>query len=204
MKHTSLTRMGLATLILVALTAPANAQNLSQLKQENARLKAQIEILQAQDCGTSPRAGHDWKQGDLSATIDTIRVGGRQDRREAHITTTLTLRNTGRVPMSLNYKSRSFKLVDDLGYAYALPMSKSVAGIPIAYEHQADATAIIGPGESRTVTFSAQRTMARGETPGRTFDLNASFIQIEDQGQGKIRKVRDYSAGFTNVPASGL
>lgn len=194
----------LFAIAVLSFSLPASAQNVSQLKQENARLKAQLEMLQAQDCGTSPRAGQNWKQGDLSATIDTIRVGGRQDRREAHITTTLTLRNTGRVPMALNYKSRSFKLVDDIGYAYELPMSKGVAGIPTAYEHQADATAIIGPGESRTVTFSAQRTMARGETLGRTFDLNASFIQIEDQGQGKIRKVRDYSTGFTNAPASGL
>lgn len=194
----------LFALAVLSFSLPASTQNMSQLKQENARLKAQIEVLQAHNCGNSPRAGQNWTQGDLSATVDAIRVGGRQDRREAHITTTLTLRNTGRTPMPLNYKSRSFKLVDDRGYIYELARTGAVGGIPTAYDHQADPSAVIGPGESRTVTFSAQRTMARGETPGRTFDLNASFIQIEDQGQGKIRKVRDYSAGFTSAPASGF
>lgn len=53
------------------------------------------------------------------------------------------------------------------------------------------------------MTFSTARVMRDGETPGGLFDLNASFIQIEDMGQGRIRKVRDYSVGFTNVPASG-
>ncbi len=65
----------LFALAVLSFSLPASAQNMSQLKQENARLKAQIEMLQAQDFGASPRAGHDWKQGDLSATIDTIRVG---------------------------------------------------------------------------------------------------------------------------------
>ena len=52
------------------------------------------------------------------------------------------------------------------------------------------------------MTFSTARVMRDGETPGRLFDLNASFIQIEDMGQGRIRKVRDYSVGFTNIRAS--
>lgn len=186
----------------LAVSSPACAQSAAQLKQENARLKAQIETLQAQDCGRTSSDGNEWKQGSLGATIDAIRVGGRQDRREAHITITLTLRNLGNAPMAINYKSRSFKLADDLGNAYALPISKGVAGIPIAYEHQADATALLTPGETRKVTFSAVRTMAKGEKPGRVFDLNASFIHIEDMGQGRIRKVHDYSAGFTNVSAS--
>lgn len=203
MKHTSLTRMALATLLLVASTAPANAQSASQLKQENARLRAELRALQAQSCNSSTSSPELWSEDALNARIEVVRVGWRQDRHEVHVTTTITLRNTSRLPLAINYQSRSFNLVDDRGYSYKLPMTKSVSGIPIAYESQADPTAVIAAGGSRTVTFSAYRKMGKGETPGDRFDLNATFIQLEDMGQGRIRKVRDFPVAFTNAPASG-
>ena len=45
--------------------------------------------------------------------------------------------------------------------------------------------------------------MRPGQTPGTRFDINATFGQYEDLGQGRVRKVRDFPVAFTNVAASG-
>ena len=205
MKSTSLASISLATLLIVAGMLPANAQSLSQLRQENARLKAQVEALQSQQCGAGYTSNPGTWNGDgLSARIDSIRPG-LDNHNDARISVTITLRNTTSRPMALNYQSRSFNLVDDIGYQYSTHLyGGSVKGIPTANSSTADTTAILGPGASRTVTFIAARSMNRGQTMGRRFDMNATFIQVEDLGQGRVRKVRDYPVAFTDVRASGL
>lgn len=204
MKNTSFACTSLATLLLLAATAPANAQSQTQLRQENARLKAQIEALQSRQCDPGSTNGPGGWNGDgLSARIDSIRPG-LNNHNDARISVTVTLRNTTSLPIALNYQSRSFSLVDDFGYQYSTHLyGGSVKGIPTA-NSEADTTAIIGPGSSRTVTFIAARSMNRGQTTGRHFDMNATFIQVEDLGQGRVRKVRDYPIAFTDVRASGL
>ncbi|TXH65320.1 MAG: hypothetical protein E6Q81_02085 [Thermomonas sp.] len=193
-------RLLLALALIIAM--PASAENVAQLKQENTRLRAQVEMLQGQNCGSSMPAGTDWSGDGLTARIDTIRPGVN-NHNDARITVTVTLRNTTTRPMALNYQSRSFNLVDDAGYQYLTHMhGGTVTGIPTA-NSSADTTAIISPGGSRTVTFVAARSMNRGQTIGNRFDMNATFIQVEDLGQGKVRKVRDFQIAFTNMPASG-
>ena len=190
-----------AVAFALAASLPASAQTAAQLKQENARLKAQIEALQAQGCQPSRSAGNDWNQDGVSARIDAIRPG-LNNHGDARITVTVTLRNTTARPIVLNYKSRSFSLVDDVGYEYSThAYGGSVKGIPTA-DSTADTTAVIGAGASRTVTFIAARGMNRGQSMGGRFDMNATFIQVEDLGQGQVRKVRDFAIAFTNVPAS--
>ena len=200
------TRSGLLlSLSLVAVSAaiPASAQSITELKQENVRLKARIEALQSQQCGPGSTKGPgSWNGNGVSARIDSIRPG-LNNHNDARISVTITLRNTTSMPMALNYQSRSFSLVDEFGYQYSThSYGGSVKGIPTA-NSQADPTAIIGPGASRTVTFIAARSMNRGQTIGSRFDMNATFIQVEDLGQGRIRKVRDFPVAFTNAPASG-
>ena len=189
----------------LACALPASAQSADQLRQENARLKARIEALQSQRCDPdSTSATGSWSGDGLHARIDSIRPG-LNNHNDARISVTVTLRNTTSTPMALNYQSRSFSLVDDIGYQYSTHLyGGSVKGIPTANSSAADTTAILGPGSSRTVTFIAARSMDRGQTVGRRFDLNATFIQVEDLGQGRVRKVRDYPVAFTNVIASGL
>lgn len=194
------------SILFVALTMaiPANAQSVTDLRQENARLKAQIKALQSQQCDPESTNGPgSWNGDGVSARIDSIRPG-LNNHNDARISVTITLRNTTSMPMALNYQSQSFSLVDEFGYQYSThSYGGSVKGIPTA-NSEADPTAIIGPGASRTVTFIAARSMNRGQTTGRRFDMNATFIQVEDLGQGRVRKVRDYPVAFTDVRASGL
>lgn len=190
----------------LSFSLPASAQNVPQLKQENARLKAQIEQLQRDRCESPSASQNSWNEGGLSAHVDSIRIGrDHVNSKVILVTTTITIRNTGSAAIPVNYKISSFKLVDNNGYAYKLTGAISgISGIPVATESKVDPTSLIAPGASRRITFSTERNMRDGETPGRLFDLNASFIQVQDMGQGQVRKVRDYSTGFTNVAVSSL
>lgn len=203
MKHTSLTRMALVTLLLVASTAPANAQSLSQLKQENARLRAELQALQAQGRGSQTGSAPTWSAGALRANVEVIRVGQRSNhpgQPDGHVTITLKLHNTGIKAIALNYLSGSFRLVDEAGHEYRATLRKA-SGIPTASNSEADPTAFIDAGGSRVVTFNAFRVPSASDALPRRFDVNATFIQLEDVGEGRVRKVRDYQAAFTNVSA---
>ncbi len=204
MPKSLLLRTSFALVLLVGL--PSSAQNTQHMQQENARLRAQIEALKAQCNGTSSRATNGWKQGNLSATVDAIRVGQRSNhpsQPDGHVTVALTLRNTGTLPIALNYQSGSFRLVDEAGGVY-LATLKKVAGLSTATGHEADPSAVIDAGEIRSVMFNAFRVPSSTDTLPKRFDMNATFVQIEETAQGQVRKVRDYSIGFTDLPASNL
>ena len=116
----------------------------------------------------------------------------------------MTLRNTGSEPMVLNYETNSLSVTDDNGYNYDIfNDGDQIKGIPTTKYSRVDTSAVIMPGASRTVTFIAARSMRPGQTPGARFDINATFGQYEDLGQGRIRKVRDFPVAFTNVGTSG-
>ena len=185
---------------------PASAQSTAQLKQENAQLRAQLQALQAQ-CQAPSTTGTSWQGQHLDARLDTLRVGNPSSRK-IEITISMTLRNTGSGPMVLNYETNSLSVTDDNGYNYdlfneAMKPGDSIKGIPAATRSRVDTSAVIMPGASRTVTFIAARSMRPGQTPGARFDINATFGQYEDLGQGRVRKVRDFPVAFTNVAASG-
>ena len=110
--------------------------------------------------------------------------------------------------MVLNYETNSLSVTDSNGYNYIMDYErvnpeKTIKGIPATKFARVDTSAVIMPGASRTVTFIADRKMNAGQTPGGRFDINATFGQYEDLGQGRIRKVRDYPVAFTNVTTSG-
>ena len=44
--------------------------------------------------------------------------------------------------------------------------------------------------------------MRDGQTPGDSFDINTTFGAYQDEGQGRIRKLRTYPVAFTNVHRS--
>lgn len=199
-------RRGLLFLALAA-TLPAHAQTAAQLKQENERLRQELQALQSKCGATDQHAGARWKHDALEARLDALRVGFDSRHSRATVTATITLRNTGTTPLVLNYQFGSWMATDSHGYRYETyqeldSRDGTVKGIPVASSSQADTSAVIMPGGTRTVTIAARRTMARGQTPGDAFDLNATFVQFEDLGQGRIRKVRDFPVAFTNVGAS--
>lgn len=203
-------RKSMIPMLLALATVPihqAAAQSREQLLEENRNLRAQLDA-RAQGCGPdAPRPSPQYQDGQVSATIESLRVGrARNPDSRVVVTTNVALRNTGNTPMALNYELKSFAMTDDRGYQYELrtegfDVKESVKGIPVATRLKADPTAVLEPGESRTVTFIASRDMRPGQTPGAAFDLNATFGQYIDEGQGRIRKGRQHPVSFIGVAA---
>ena len=203
----------LVMLLALASSLPAYGQSVSRLQQDNARLRAQLEALQAQGCGIGTPADGSHRGNPLVGTIDAVRVGPATGYASGHVAVTvvMTLRNAGNAPLALNYQKGSFSVTDDRGYQYELRhehsstrYSQDLKGIPMATSNRADTTSVIHPGGRRTVTFIGTRYMKDGQTPGHRFDINATFVALEDLGQGSVRKVRDFPVAFTDVRASGL
>lgn len=191
--------------IALSIALPAAAQNATQFQQENARLRAELQALQSR-CETPAAANASWRNQSLEARIDSIRVGFQ--RTNVLVTVTMTLRNAGSDPMILNYETSSLSVTDDNGYPYTMyaertDAEKTIKGIPATRFSKVDTSAVIMPGAARTVTFITNRYMRNGQTPGSRFDINATFGQYQDLGQGRVRKVRDFPVAFTNVAASG-
>lgn len=194
-------RNGLLTTALLAAN-PAFAQSTAQLKQENAQLRAELQALQSQCALPSSSPGASWKGQTLDARIDAIRIG--MNRGRITVTTAITLQNTGPTPLILNYKWNSAVFVDSNGYQYNGDYTTNgIRGLGIAKYSTADSNSAISPGESRTITFTRERYPKNGQTVGNAFDINATFVQLEDLGEGRIRQVRDFPVAFTHVPASG-
>lgn len=191
--------------IALAANQPVFAQDITQLKRENAELKAQLEALKAQGCATSSPHDGDRAREVLSASVESIRVGRRAShpgQPDGHVTITLALRNVGTRPIAMNYLSGTFRLVDEFGRDYRATLKKA-SGLPTATAREADPTAVIAAGASRLITFNAFRVPSASDGVPQRFDVNATFIEIEDAGQGRIKKVRDHAIGLTDVPASG-
>lgn len=193
--------------LMLLISTPAFAQSVAQLKQENQRLKAELQALQSQ-CPPSTLVGMNWQGEVLQAKLDSVLVGWPKAG-TVEVTITATIRNTGPSPMIVNYLSKSMSVVDDNGHRYNIkqysPETDSVKGIPIYGQYgsrSVDTTAIISAGGTRTITFVLGRRMDSGQAPGSRFDINATFVQFEDLGQGRIRKVRDFPVAFTNAAAS--
>lgn len=199
----------LLSLLAVATTVihDADAQTREQLLEENRQLRAQLDGLAAKGCRADTPGPASYKDGAISATVESLRVGPVENSRHSiAVTTSIALRNTGNSPLVLNYEYKTFSLTDDRGYQYELrsegyDAKQVVKGIPMANSSRADTSAVMHPGESRTVTFIATRQMKDGQTPGSLFDINATFGEYFDEGQGRIRKGRQHPVSFSGVPA---
>lgn len=218
MPKSSIHRIG-ACVLAMALCAPtAHAQDAATLKRENARLNAELAQLRNQcgaqsggDVGNQNGLGSEQRVGDLGMSVVALRAGTATGYTDSHVavTTTVRIRNNGQVPVSLNYNQRTFGLVDDRGYEYKLDkedstvyFGNSVKGIGMATSSKASTRDVLLPGQSQNVTFIAIRYMRDGQTVGSTFDLNATFGQYQDVGEGRIRSLRSYPVAFIGVPRS--
>lgn len=184
-------------LLLGLLASGAHAQD--ALKRENEQLKAQLAELQAKcAAGEGSAVAGEQRVGDLRFAISSIRTAYDGGMRLA--TVTVRIRNLGAQPVALNYQQGSLSLVDDLGYRY--DGQRRVSGIATATPSRAGVDDVILPGNTLPVTFEMWRISSNeGETIGQRFDINATFGQFRDRGEGRVQLVRNYAVAFTGVPA---
>lgn len=207
------TRHALMIGLGLCIATPALAQQGNSLEQENARLRAELQALQQRQGGTTS-APVTVQGAALEGSIASLRLGQATGYTKGTVALTvmLALRNTGNVPLTLNYEQNSFAATDNHGYQYRLyhehlsdkAYAQDIKGIPMATRSRAGTSQILAPGQSLNVTFIATRYMRDGQTPGSHFDIQATFGQYQDEGQGRIRKLRDFPVAFTNqTPGAG-
>ena len=184
-------------------TASVQAQTSMSLEQENQRLRQQIQAMQQAGCNAPSPDASLWNDAHLAARVTSIRLSQKcSDCHRTAVTIAIEIRNNGSTPLALNYEARSFSLTDNHGYMYQLlenDQLRGVKGIPVATGKRADTRQPLMPGQSSTVTFLAERSMKDGQTPGSHFDINVTFGAYQDQGQGRIQKLRTFPVAFTNV-----
>ena len=205
--------MAIVLAVLMVVSMPVLAQSAAQLQSQINQLKNEVEQIKAQ-LGSAPRPGAGRavpsQQGNLSANIESIRVAQPYPRTpRLHATVVMTLINTGSEPLYLNYKAGSFNLVDSNGYQYEFysgsigEVESGVKGIPIAKSGRADARSSIPAGGTRKVTFTVVRDARSGQTIGNTFDVSATFVEVADLGEGRVKVTRELPVTITNVPLGG-
>lgn len=201
--------MAIVLAVLMVVSMPVLAQSAAQLQSQINQLKNEVEQIKAQ-LGSAPRPGAGRavpsQQGNLSANIESIRVAQPNPRTpRLHATVVMTLINTGSEPLYLNYKAGSFNLVDSNGYQYEFfgEFDGGVKGIPIATSGRADARSSIPAGGTRKVTFTVVRDARSGQTIGNTFDVSATFVEVADLGEGRVKVTRELPVTITNVPLGG-
>jgi hypothetical protein len=88
-------------------------------------------------------------------------------------------------------------------YNYRLGQAVRATGVPLEQENHAAVSTPIDPGSSIrfAIRMYGGRRGAPGQiqTDGATFDFEAVFDAFEDQGEGRLRKLRTYPVAFTQL-----
>lgn len=164
----------------------------------------------AQESGTGAiAAGQSAPQtvGELSFRITSLRVSRPNDpatRSLTMATVTLSIRNQGAQTVFLNALKGSAVLTNDLGYRWQEAGSGSVRGIDQADKTRASLNNPIEPGTELRVQYSLRYSALPGRTIGAVYDFAAEFESLEDLGEGRLRKLREYSVAFTDLQRSDL
>ena len=189
--------------LLCLATLSAAAQTAEQLQQENARLRAQLAAQQTASAQIPNGTAR------LDATIQSIRAGQPAGFTNSHagLTITMILRNTGSVPLALNYQQKTFSATDNNGYQYSLyhehlvtAYSEDIKGIPMASSSRASTNFVLQPGQSSPVTFIAVRYLDKGQTVGNRVDVTATFGAYQDMGQGRIKQLQTFPVSLLGQP----
>ena len=195
----------------LVLVGAARADEKADLRREVARLQAELVSARAACTPTTSTNVSMQRIDGLAFSIASLRVGPASNWAKGHIAVTLTIdiRNERRDALALNYNLGTFSLVDDKGYRYQINASNSigtpntsekfVSGIAVAGKTKASTHSQLSPGGMQRVTITAIRYMRDGESPGSRFDTNITFGQYQDEGEGRIKHVRDFNVGFVNV-----
>lgn len=151
--------------------------------------------------------------GDLSFRITSLRVSQRNNLGNSTAAAAVSIRNRGTNPVSLTYLDDSAAMTDDHGYSWkdAVDVNRNTSGIALTAYNGASLETVVDPGSAIGITLPMTFAMNDGQSPGASFDMQATFISYEDLGQGRLRRLRAYPVSFVGlqpnkapgVPVSG-
>lgn len=145
--------------------------------------------------------------GELSFRITSLRVARPSNpsaRGPSRATITLTISNRGAQIVFLNAIKGSAVLANDLGYRWQEGYNDSVRGLDVAEKNRASLNNPIEPGAELRVQYALRYSAQPGQSIGAAYDFAAGFESLEDLGEGRLRKLREYSVAFTDLRRSDL
>lgn len=145
--------------------------------------------------------------GELSFRITSLRVARPSSpatRSPSRATLTLSIRNQGPQTIFLNALGGSAVLTNDLGYRWLESGNASVRGLDVAEKTRASLNNPIEPGAELRVQYTLRYLVLPGQSIGASYDFVAGFESLQDLGEGRLRKLREYAVAFTDVQRSDL
>ncbi len=114
----------------------------------------------------------------------------------------IRFRNLTAEPLILGYAASTSGAVDNLGNRYywgrAGTYDGSVKGMGMVTARSADPQFVLGPGQSRTATFTLVRYEARPPF-GTAFNYNVTIKQLEIVSGQAVRTLRDFTVDFPDL-----
>jgi len=114
-------------------------------------------------------------------------------------------RNLTNQPITLAYAAGSAVITDNFGNRYGSTTPSygdGAKGMGIVRDNQADPQFVLNPGASGDATFTLSRGRGRTDRIGETASFDMTIAQLEVLPSQQVRTVREFSVGFTNLPAS--
>lgn len=157
----------------------------------------------ADACGSTP---HCYGAGPFAAEVRNVLPS--TEGRYHVLRLNVRIRNVSSEPLILAYKATTSSVIDNLGQRYywgrAGTYDTSVTGIGIVQGNKADPQFVLGPGQSRDVTFRLFRDMPRNGGIGSAYNFDVALEQLAILQSQQIRTVREYSLNFQNLPTAGI
>ncbi len=189
MKISLLAALGRSSLTVLMFTAAALVSGMSAAQTPSTAQPAVAAVPQ------------EVRVGDLGFRIVSLRASDRtRNKGDSDASIALRIRNYSDKPIALNYLAQTAHLADDHGYVWPGPAGHSDAiGIPTADNRGASVDTVIDSGSELGITFDLARQMEQGQTAGQSFDFQASFASYEDQGQGRLKRLRQYPISIVGI-----
>ncbi len=164
--------------------------------------------LHAQTGSTVP-AGQSEVQtvGDLNFQITALRVAKPSNparRGPTNATITLAIRNQGAQPVFLNARKGSAVLSNELGYRWGEGIHPQIRGIDVSDGRSASLDHPIAPGAELRVQYALRYSALPGQTIGSVYSFSAEFDSLQDLGEGRLRKLREYAVVFDGLQNAGF
>jgi hypothetical protein len=159
-----------------------------------------VTVPVADPCQGSPRC---YNAGTFIAEIMQVAASNMSAGARHHtVTFNIRFRNISDEPIVLAYRASSSAGMDNFGNQYFWGQSgthdTSVKGIGIIDKRNADTQFVLGPGQSRSATFSVVRYYAKAPY-GTVFGFDTVIDELEILSGSQVRSVRQNSLSFSSL-----
>lgn len=150
--------------------------------------------------------------GELSFKVTSLRISRVKPNTysttdDVWATLTLTITNTGKTPIALNYKGKSASFVNEHGYSWRERNDlggRAITGLPVETSNSASTDYVIDPGGELSATIPLLANLEPAQSTGTSFNFQAVFSSFKDMGEGRLKKVRSYPVSFLGLKKSSL